>query len=343
MKRHILPALALCAGMLFNALPVSASYASADEIAFSVRPHDVRNDPRDVVNTVRISPRAAQRGYQFQNSIYLEAERAELTIIGMKLKADTDALTFVPESLVPANQEVYKDGLSLTTPDGTKFTTNYKPYCLGEISSNGTYRPNCFMFTVNPNADNPVSSDGSLNVLWSQGTGKVTAFLGGKSDAYSFLDFDMALAKNAPAGTYHVDFLSTEDAKEAEYERLTYLVTNDAESPEDLDYHNLVPTLKGLTVIVGALQGELGDVNADGSINAEDSSLVLIYTSALGANGFAYFQHDVDSEEEAAIYDLAEITGDNIVDASDASAILQYAAAHGAGADVSWDDIVPLA
>ena len=339
MKRHILPALALCAGMLFNTLPVSAAYASADEIAFAVRSQDGRAGN----NTVRISPRAAQRGYQLHNSIYLEAERAELTIIGMKLKADTDALTFVPDSLIPANLEVYKDAVNRTTPDGIAFTTNYKPYCLGEISSNGTYRPNCFMFTVNPNADDPVSSDGSLNVLWSKGTGKVTTFLGGKSDAYSFLDFDMALAKNAPAGTYHVDFLSTEDAKEAEYERLTYLVTNDAESPEDLDYHNLVPTLKGLTVIVGALQGELGDVNADGSVNAGDASELLIYAAKAGSSGSASLTDGSDPEQENTVYDLAEINGDNIVDASDAAVILQYAAANGAGADVSWDDIAPLA
>ena len=59
----------------------------------------------------------------------------------------------------------------------------------------------------------------------------------------------------------------------------------------------------------------LGDVNGDGNITAQDSSLVLQLVAK-----------KVTSETEGVTYGAADVNGDGQVTAQDASLILQYVA-----------------
>ena len=329
---RFLPALALSASILLGSLPVSAYYQSSDEIALAVRPEGSDG------NTVTVSAEDAKAGTTIHAGIYIEAERCELSIIGIKLLPDSKALTFVPDTLFPGTEALYDPKKTFTLPDGTAFESWYEPYCLGSFDGKN-YNLNCFSFTVNPNPDSPTTEDGALNVLWMKGIGQATEFLGGKSDAYSFLEFDVKVAPETAPGTYHLDFVTTDDALDAERQRLTYVVSDDG-TARDSEYHNTIPALKGLTIVVEGetAPGTLGDVDGNGLVNATDASMVLIYAAEAGAAGSASFSTDADENER--LFRQADVNADGKADASDAAVILLYAAAVGAGQDVEITDLV---
>ncbi len=74
---------------------------------------------------------------------------------------------------------------------------------------------------------------------------------------------------------------------------------------------------------------DLGDVSADGSVDASDASLVLAYYAEVqtgGAGAFTETQHKA-----------ADVNNDSVVDASDASKILAYYAMVSTGKEPSWN------
>lgn len=74
---------------------------------------------------------------------------------------------------------------------------------------------------------------------------------------------------------------------------------------------------------------DLGDVNADGSVDASDASLVLAEYAKIQTGGTAEF---TDSETKSA-----DVNNDTVVDASDASKILAYYAMVSTGKQPSWN------
>lgn len=78
---------------------------------------------------------------------------------------------------------------------------------------------------------------------------------------------------------------------------------------------------------------ELGDINGDGEINAEDAALLLAESARTGAGEAGLFN---DKQNTAA-----DINGDGEINAADAAAILAYAAAIGSGeGNVSIKDFI---
>lgn len=239
MKR-IIPALAMCGALLANSLPVTAAYEPQD-ITLCLRALDLPEnaDPQ----LVRISPEDAKTGTKLHLGLFIEADRAELSLMGIKLHSDSKNITFPAEVTTPKT-EISETPVKYTLPDGTEFETKFKPYCLGTVNTLGNYTPNCFSCTVNTDAE-----DNSLTVMWMYGIGQADTFLGGKSDAYSFLEFDVTVAENIPAGVYHIDFVTAEDAQTAIQDHLTY-VTSDNGTQAVSEYHDIIPGAESLTIIV---------------------------------------------------------------------------------------------
>ena len=75
----------------------------------------------------------------------------------------------------------------------------------------------------------------------------------------------------------------------------------------------------------------LGDVNADGSINAKDANEVLIAAAKLGAG--------IDSGLTEVMESAADVTADDKINAKDAALILRYAALFGTGNVVSFEEL----
>ena len=74
----------------------------------------------------------------------------------------------------------------------------------------------------------------------------------------------------------------------------------------------------------------LGDVNNDGSINAEDANAILIAAARLGTGKAS----GLTAELEKA----ADVNNDGVLNAKDANSVLRYAAAVGTGQKVSIED-----
>ena len=75
----------------------------------------------------------------------------------------------------------------------------------------------------------------------------------------------------------------------------------------------------------------LGDLNADGSINAKDANAVLIAAAKLGTNQSSGL---TDAETKAG-----DVTGDGTLNAKDAANILRYAAAFGTGQVITFEEL----
>ena len=93
--------------------------------------------------------------------------------------------------------------------------------------------------------------------------------------------------------------------------------------------------------------GVKGDANLDGSADAIDAAIILVYAAASGAGKEAYLYSDTDAEAETFAYFLANVnstaSADSPVDATDAAAILVYAAEAGSGKDITWDEVLGAA
>ncbi len=91
-----------------------------------------------------------------------------------------------------------------------------------------------------------------------------------------------------------------------------------------------------------AMIGVKGDANLDGTVDANDAAVILVYAAEVGAGNDAVLHSD-DAQTEALAKFLADVNGDGKYDATDAANILVYAAAIGAGNPVTWEEILGLA
>ena len=94
--------------------------------------------------------------------------------------------------------------------------------------------------------------------------------------------------------------------------------------------------------------GQKGDVNRDGTVNSEDASIILTYSTQYGAGNEYFLTDNTDSVLENFAYFLGDVNGESqnsgedgsALDASDASLILQYATLKNSGYDVDWDELI---
>lgn len=129
---------------------------------------------------------------------------------------------------------------------------------------------------------------------------------GEKSDDYPLISYNAVFDKNIPAGEYEIYFLTK------------------AEDFSDQQFTNVAMRLPGNPIYVPDIQGlrfrvegyNLGDVNNDGFIDADDASTVLTEYSNVSTGKGSSFSED---QKQAG-----DVVSDGLVDADDASAILSY-------------------
>ncbi len=331
MKRNCLPVLALCSAMLMSALPVHAAYNSPDEIALRI--DSLESIGSEIPQYQYVTKKMAQQGTTLHFGVFIEADRAEFSIIGLKIASDCEEIRFDQDGLLSPITSVCDEPVVQQLANGTEFSTTLKPYCLGKLTSAGVYTPNCFSFNLNADTET-----NTLQVYWMHGIGQVEAFLDGQpSDALHFVEFNVEVAPGIEPGAYHLDFITAEDAKTAEYEKLTYVVSDNGTQMAS-EYHNIIPTLKGITIVVEGQDDLLGDAMDDGTVDAGDAAQVLIFAADAGSGSTPSLSADLNNEMR--LRRQADVNGDASIDASDAAAILQYAAALGSGQEVTWNEII---
>ena len=326
MKRHFIPALALCSAFLIQSLPAAAAYSGADEIAFRVL------DRENKGAYVCCQQDDLSDDTSLPLSVYLDADRAEVSLLGIALKPTSPCITFDADSLHSPSSPRYEEEQVFDIPGITdSISTKLQPYCLGEVTSMGVYTPHCFACNLNADAET-----NTLNIYWMYGIGQAESFLGEDSMAYSFVDFDVKISPDTPPGIHFIRFLAAETAEESEAEKLTY-ITSDNGTREKSVYSTILPAMQDFAVIV---EGEpaKGDANGDVTVNAEDAAAMLIYAADKGA-GETPFLSPAEAHN-ARLLSQADVNEDGVLDASDAAATLLYSAAKGAGEDIAWSDII---
>ncbi len=333
-KLEVFTALTLL-GSTLAALPSHAGYASSEEIAFTLRTQ--QGDGYLVSgNTVYVPLETAAQGLTLPMGMYIEADYADLAFLYAKIQSDSTQL-LLNEETFHNPQTLYTDEkVEYTTSLGEVFSTRLKPYCLGKIENTGVYTHNSAGIMTNFETE-----ENALILNWMLNANDYTAeFLGASSDEFSFIDLDVDLAPATPAGTYHVSFIEGTNQYGTP---LTAIESNDFD--EGGTYVTTIPTLKHAEVVV---KGTKGDINLDGSVNAVDASLLLIYAANRAAGNEYYFTEEADRAEEAYRYYLADVDGESTAlgadgsqaNASDASNILRYAAESAANGSADWTEIL---
>ncbi len=116
-------------------------------------------------------------------------------------------------------------------------------------------------------------------------------------------------------GTRIIDSEDTDGIPFTDYDYIQLRVRQCYSEPLTGDYSNIIS--------INAVELRLGDVNADGMIDATDASEILIAAAAVGSGNESGL-----SENQAIV---ADVNADGAFDASDAAIVLQYAAAVGTG------------
>ena len=324
MKRKILPVLLLCTAILTPTLPAAALEEGAP-IALAIRPVNGATVSED--GTIHITEEEAKEGKTIRLGVFIESESSGINRIGARIKSSDPAITFSEDSIYNPTEEINTTDITYVVGDVT-FSTKFQPYCFGRLNPKGFYLPDCLSFDVN------LISETDLYVYWMYGIGNSGDYLGGKSDALSFFEFDARIAPGTAPGTYSLEFLSDPNEQYPEYEHLTALKW-DAGTAKKSDYRQVTPETKGVTITVEGTQTfQKGDVNHDGRINASDAGDVLLYAAKNGAGGA-----DITEEERSRIEQLGDVNGDGSVNAKDANGILLYAAMTGTGTPVTWEEI----
>lgn len=320
---------AFAAVLMMQALPANAVYQSQDEIAFALRGMETENCGYLAQgNTVYLSPIAAKEGTNVRMGMFIEAEYADVAIIEMELCSTSPAVTFVPESFHNPTDNYTADKTTYVTEDGLEFSTRLKPYCFGYVNSSDVYVHSSAGSYGNFNETN----DG-FKMMWYASISREAAFFGNRSDEFSFIEMDLAVAPETAAGEYSVYFHSEPTADDPYGNTF---ITSDESTEDKTIYADFIPAFKNLKIT--AVSG--GDANLDGVTDAADAAAVLIYAAAKGSGGSPVL---VQGQEELSCFNANVTTymgtADEI-DAKDASAILQYAAIDGSGDAPDWGEIL---
>lgn len=340
------------AALLTAAMPAHAAYSGPEEIGLALRPVSADSSLFIHDGTVYVSPAAAAAGAVIHTGVYIEAERADLAYIKLNLQSDCTDLTFDKDTFVNPSVTAYSTAQDFTLPDGTVFSTRFKPYALGCFNSSGTYITDCMWVMCNFLEDNS-----QFVLTWQHSyseTGPRSAsFLGGTSDAFSLVDLDLHLAPGTAAGVHRVDYIEQSETENGQIITETYVCSDDTPVGDKSGsvYTKVIPAMHGLEIAVASEEyqyfgdvlvssagyGLRGDVNRDGVVNSEDASIVLSYTAQNGLGGSASFSED--AAENTLRLHLADADGKDAVNSTDASYILVYAAQAGLHGSADWSQV----
>lgn len=363
MKHYLRFAAAALAGTMVTAsMPVNAIYESKEEIALSLRAMHadegvyIREDDPGVVY---ISPEAAASGTTVHFGVFVETEKPDLICMEMRLETDCPEISFVEETFVNPITPIAENDYVL--PDGRTYTSKFAPYCFGKLNQANVYTLEALSLMCNFK-----SGENALICTWQHGTDNISSFLGGASDTYSFIQFDVAIAPGIAPGSHSISFL--EDSSSEYVSNSPTYVSSDSSMIEGArPYTDIIPTLKNVEIIV---EGETVKCSKTVYRFAEDKTPLVpadfVGSAELSGSGTVPFEsmtfyHDLSPAEmgieqptfvslpllynkypavsgnyepyavEYAIGKRGDADGSGVVDAMDAMMVLSYAAEKGVG------------
>ncbi|MDE5884373.1 MAG: dockerin type I repeat-containing protein [Oscillospiraceae bacterium] len=240
---------AFCLQIMANPFIAKAAYESPEDVTFTLRAVSGGYIPEDNPNRIYISPEDAADGVVIPSSMYIEADYADISYISAALESGCEQIIFREDLFQNPTSYAYDTAQDFTLPDGTSFSTRFKPFCFGRISSSGTYGHGSYSFLPNIQENNAI-------LTWSYDLlNKETFsadFLGGSSDALSFFDLDLEILPGIQPGTYGVNYIR----KDSFVTGATYLTSDDSyPDPNNpgkyiSDYTSIVPELKSLEIVI---------------------------------------------------------------------------------------------
>jgi len=245
-------ALAMCGTILTGVLPAGAAYDDPGEFTINLRALSGGYIPGNNPNKIYISPKEAENGTRLHFGVYAEAEHADLVIMTTHISSETEQITFDNATFQNPSSYAYSEAKDFTLPDGTTFSTRFQPYCFGNFNGMGVYTPNATGCLAN-------ISDSLLKFTWManyQNTGTFQTnsaeFLGGISDYFSFIEFDVQVAPGTAPGTYPLNFVTNQEKTDS-----ATSISSDASTPDPdnegkvlTHYSDMIPTLKNAQIII---------------------------------------------------------------------------------------------
>lgn len=239
-----------------TSLPLHSAYSSADEIAVSLRAMDGGYIPQDNAHKIYISPEDARNGTTLHFGIFFETDpdTVDISYVSAVLQSESEFVNFTRTGFVSPSNYAYSTAQEFTHTDGNTYSSKFAPYCFGRINASGKYESACSSFMTNIRENELVST-------WSYDYGNYNAdgsqiftakFFGNTSDAYSFIEFNMEIAPDTPAGSYPVSFVSNEAMNNGS----TYITSDDSIPDEENPtfyksiYSNLIPAMHNAEIIV---------------------------------------------------------------------------------------------
>ncbi len=374
-KIGTITAITLSSALLLSGMSAGAYYGSSDEIALDLRGMSGGNGvymTADDVNTIYVSPSAAAEGTTVHFGIFIESDKAELIVMSIKLESAKEQVTFLEDTFVEPKAAVFSEAQTYTLPDGTEFQSKYVPYCLGKINSMNVYSPDAMSANFNFS-----KSENALYSTWMHGTENATSFLGGRSDAYSYAEFDVSIAPGTEPGEYPIYFVKDDTVEISQSP--THISSYDYLDGTGKYYH-VIPELIGSDIIVGSyetaetampvfrfaedttpfstddLSTEVLHYTADGTqetVSADQLSMTTTYESPASVNITELQQiriplscqdeqvMNASGEQAELVYEIGkrgDVNGNGMIETGDAAAILQYIAQEGAGQNASLTD-----
>ncbi len=239
MKRILkrMAAFLLCTALTIPAMPANAAY-TPEQVALSLRPMQTEDSSYAIYNdTVYLTPAQVEDGMRVHMGIFIEATHDDVMLISVKAQSSSKSITFDEASYYnPSTSGYTEEEVTYTLSDGTTFSTTYKPFCFGMLTSQGSYRANGFgVYTAFDAEENSVTSM-LLNT-------KTMEFFGGASDELSYIEFDVVIAPETEPGVYDISFVH-----DAEGESLghTYISSDNGSG----GYDDVFPTLKNAKIVI---------------------------------------------------------------------------------------------
>ncbi|MDE6730505.1 MAG: dockerin type I repeat-containing protein, partial [Oscillospiraceae bacterium] len=249
-KCLVIPAItAFCLSMAANWFSANAAYESPEDVTFTLRAVNGGYIPDDNPNRIYISPEDAASGIVIPSSMYIEADYADISYISAALESESEQIIFREDLFQNPTSFAYDTAQDFTLPDGTSFSTRFKPFCFGRLGSSGNYSHGSFSFLPNIQENNAL-------LTWSYDLlNKETFsadFLGGSSDTFSFFDLDLEISPGIQPGTYKINYIR----KDSFVTGATYLTSDDSYPDPDnpgkyiSKYNSMVPELKSLEIVI---------------------------------------------------------------------------------------------
>ncbi len=297
-----------------------------------------------------LTPIEASCGYSFSNStLYLDKDfiDEDCTItIEMQIETEEDMyryLRFLYATFVSDSEWVTLNSSSIVSPilaysseeltytlsDGTEFTSKYLPYCMGYVKTVGSlfiYERNCFSWIVSDDSN-------GFHLTW-MGNSVADSYVDSTRN-YSFTSFTITISADIEVGEYHITMpIGTDDNEQP---------MNSVSFKEDSIYDDVIPTAKGLTIVIRSTDDYLlGDVDQNGEINAKDAADILVYAAQHGTGDTSYtFTDGSDATLEEKVKTLcADVNDDGEINALDAALVLQYTAILGSQGTADWSEVL---